>query len=165
MHKSMTMVQTWRRIMKALITALRCLPARPSLRPPTVRPVAATAGDQAPPAMVNNAAWARTSGSSPRDGSTMRPAGAGRIVENSCTVITSPPPAFCRETWRDKAGRPTAAAQAAAGKMQYGWGRSTSATGVFASGRQRTSTALPSISISHCILSLRQLLAPPRQDT
>jgi hypothetical protein len=53
------------------------LPARPSLRPrppPTVRPVAATAGDQAPPAMVNNAAWARTSGSSPRDGSTMRPA-------------------------------------------------------------------------------------------
>src|SRR5437763_936672 len=35
--------------------------------------------------------------------------GAGRIVENSCTVITSPPPAFCRETWRDKAGRPTAA--------------------------------------------------------
>jgi len=30
--------------------------------------------------------------------------GAGRIVENSWTVITSPPPAFCRETasWRQR---------------------------------------------------------------
>jgi hypothetical protein len=83
------------------------LPARPSLRPrppPTVRPVAATAGDQAPPAMVNNAAWARTSGSSPRDGSTMRPARCRPHSRKFLHGDHEPPPAFCRETasWRQR---------------------------------------------------------------
>src|SRR5262245_54721771 len=37
--------------------------------------------------MVNNAAWARTSGSSPRDGSTRRPAGAGRLTKIRAAVV------------------------------------------------------------------------------
>ncbi len=72
--------QLWRGMMKALFAALALVTLLASPTFATVRPVAATAGDQAPPAMVriHNAAWARTSGSSPRDGSICGRPGAGR---------------------------------------------------------------------------------------